>query len=273
MAQISKSQPMRPAEIELVEQVNDNTTDIATLTAGLANEITDRTNADTTLQNNIDAEATTRADADTALTNSLNAEVTARQELGTTVEELGTQLNQTNTNLTTEVTNRTDADTTLQGNIDAVAGNLTTETTNRETADTALDGRITTLDGKFPVANADLATNAVKEGNIADEQVTTSKLSAGIQSQLSFLASVPTIQYGTSNSVDVAGNSSADVTVSFGTTKTESPVVICGLQHSSGNLTCVVTQVTNLEFAARIFNLSNTDVTDVTLDYIALSGR
>lgn len=157
MAQISKSQPMRPAEIELVEQVNENTTNVATLTAGLANEITDRTNADTTLQNNIDSERNARVAADNTLT-----------------------------------------------------------------------------------------TN---------------------------LASVPSIQYGTSNSVDVTGNSSTDVTVSFGMTKTEAPVVICGLQHSSGNLTCVVTQVTNLEFAARIFNLSNTDVTGVTLDYIALSGR
>ena len=84
---------------------------------------------------------------------------------------------------------------------------------------------------------------------------------------------MPAIQYGTSNSVDIDSNGYADVTVSFSAAKTEAPVVICGIQHDSGNLNCVVTQVTNLQFAARIYNLGATSVTGVALDYITLSRR
>lgn len=151
------------------------------------------------------------------------------------------------------------------------------------------EGEIDTVDtvnamlGSFPlgtediadaqITNAKLAADAVTTDKILDGTINTSDLNTGIQNQLSFLASIPTIQYGTSNSVDVDGNSYAEVTVNFGTAKTEAPVVICGIQHDSSNLNCIVTQVTNLQFVARIYNLSSTSVTGVTLDYIALSGR
>jgi hypothetical protein len=52
--------------------------DISTVTAGLAQEILDRQSADTTLQTNINNEATARGNADTTLQNNINSEATTR---------------------------------------------------------------------------------------------------------------------------------------------------------------------------------------------------
>jgi hypothetical protein len=126
------------------------------LTTGLANEVTNRTNADTTLQNNINAEATTRANADSVLTTGLANEVTnriadvnAEEARALAAEGILT------TGLANEVTNRTNADTTLQNNINAEAltrsnrdtqlqNNITNESNQRIAGDRALSSRIDT---------------------------------------------------------------------------------------------------------------------------------
>ena len=256
---VSLQQPMRPTEIELVGLANQNE-------AAIAQEIVDRTStdnvlqtnidaeeaartaADTTLQNNIDAETTARESADTTLTNSLNAEITSRQELDTTVTKLGTQLNQTNTNLETEVTNRTTADSELQTSIDKV-------------------------NVKFPVSTGSIADSAVTSDKIADGTISTIDLDEGIQNQLSFLASVPDLEFGISGSFNVQASSYYDCTVAFTAAKTEAPIVNCGLQHATGSMTCIVTAVTNQQFTVRVFNLTTTDITAAKLYWLAISGR
>jgi hypothetical protein len=291
---VSLQQPMRPAEIALVELANTNETAIAqeiadriaadttlqnnidaeetarkaadtTLQANIDAEETARKAADTTLQANIDAEASARKAADTTLqsgitaeatareqadmvlTSSLNDEIAARQELDTTVTNLETQLNQTNTNLETEVTNRTTADSKLQASIDEV-------------------------NGKFPVTTDNIADNAITSDKIADGTINIIDLNTGIQNQLSFLASLPDLEFGTSNSFDVSASSYYDCTVTF-TAKTETPIVLCGLQHTTGNMAYIVTDVTNQQFNARVFNLTTADITGVTLDWLTISGR
>jgi hypothetical protein len=273
---VSLQQPMRPAEIDLVALANANEAAIAqeildreaadtTLQNNIDAEEAARTTADTTLQNNIDAEeaarttadttlqenitaeATAREQADTTLTSSLNDEITARQALDITVTNLGTQLNQTNTSLETEVTNRTNADSNLQASIDEI-------------------------NAKFPVATASIANDAITSDKILDGSINTIDLNDSIQNQLSFLASVPTLEFGTSNSFNVGASSYYDCTVTF-TAKTEAPIVLCGLQHATGNMTCIVTDVTNQQFNARVFNLTTTDITAVTLDWLTISGR
>lgn len=71
--EISKTQPMRSAEIALVDEVNEHDDtlirhqqSINTLTADLATEISDRELADTALRNRIAAEEQARAQADAA---------------------------------------------------------------------------------------------------------------------------------------------------------------------------------------------------------------
>ena len=209
---VSLQQPMRPAEIALVELANTNE-------ATIAQEIADRIAADTTLQNNIDAEETARKAADT----------------------------------------------TLQANIDA-------EASARKTADTTLQASIDEVNGKFPVTTDNIADNAITSDKIADGTINSIDLNTGIQNQLSFLASVPDLEFGISSSFDVSASSYYDCTVSF-TTKTEAPIVLCGLQHTTGNMAYIVTNVTNQQFNARVFNLTTADITGVTLDWLTISGR
>jgi hypothetical protein len=231
---------MRPAEIALVKLANTNE-------ATIAQEIADRIAADTALQSSITAEATAREQADTVLTGNLNDEIAARQKLDMAVTNLGTQLNQTNTDLEAEVTNRTTADSELQASIDEV-------------------------NGKFPVTTDNIADNAVTSDKIANGTINAIDLNTGIQNQLSFLASVPDLEFGTSNSFDISASSYYDCTVTF-TTKTEAPIVLCGLRHMMGNMTYIVTDVTNKQFKARVFNLTTADITGVTLDWLTISGR
>lgn len=302
MTTINRKQPMRPAEIDLLNQVDTNTADIATQTARLTQEIADRTNADNALQQNIDTEASTRADADTTLQNNIDTEESERKAADTTLQQ----------NIDAEKSERKEADTTLQANIntekaraESAENTLTTnlnseidrakgaeqanataisdETTARTNADTILQSSINEINAKFPVQTVNignaqvtsekLATNAVSTDIIIDKSITAAKLEQAIQDQLTFLQSVPAQELGTSNAIDVQANSNTSIDINFGSTKTEAPIVLCGLQHASVNLNCIVTEVTNQQFSVTVYNLSSTDVSGVTIDWLAISGR
>ena len=117
-----------------------------------------------------------------------------------------------------------------------------------------------------------IADNAITSDKIADGTINIIDLNTGIQNQLSFLASMPDLEFGTSNNFDVSAGSYYDCTVTF-TAKTEAPIVLCGLQHTTGSMTCIVTGVTNQQFNARVFNLTTADITGVTLNWLTISGR
>lgn len=282
MTTINRKQPMRPAEIDLLNQVDTNTADIATQTARLTQEIADRTNADNVLQHNIDAEAKTRGDADTTLQNNIDTEESERKTADTTLQQ----------NINNEASARQNADYALQANInaeqtraksaeDTITTNLNSEiyrakeaeqanataisdeTTARTNADTGLQSSINEINAKFPVQTV----------NIGDAQVTVAKLEQTIQNQLTFLQSVPVQEFGTSNTINVQANSNATIDINFGSTKTKAPIVLCGLQSASGNLSCIVSGVTNQQFSVTVYNNSNADVSGVTIDWLAISGR
>lgn len=191
--------------------------------------------------------------------------------------------NANETAIAQEIADRIAADTTLQANIDAEASarkaadtalqsDITAEATAREQADGKLQASIDEVNGKFPVTTDNIADNAITSDKIADGTINIIDLNTDIQNQLSFLASVPDLEFGTSNSFNVSANSYYDCTVTF-TTKTEAPIVLCGLQHTTGNMTYIVTDVTNQQFNARVFNLTTVDITGVTLDWLTISGR
>ena len=227
---VSLQQPMRPAEIALIELANANE-------AAIAQEITNREAADTTLQNNINSEETARKESDATLQANINAEANARET----------------------------ADTTLQNNINA-------EETARKQEDGKLQSGIDEINAKFPVATDSIADNAINSNKIADGTISAIDLDTDIQNQLSFLASLPVMEFGTSDSFDIQANSYYDCTVTFNT-KTTIPIVLCGLQHETGNMACTITSVTNQQFSARVFNLTATDITAAKIDWLAISGR
>lgn len=132
------------------------------------------------------------------------------------------------------------------------------------TTDKIADGAVTT---------DKLASGSVDNTALAQRSVNMAKLSTPIQNMLSFLQTVPSLEFGTSNSVDVPANSNTSVDVTFGSTKTEAPVVLCGVQHATAHLTCMVTATTNQQFSVTVYNDTSTDATGATVDYLAISGR
>lgn len=89
-------------------------------------------------------------------------------------------------------------------------------------------------------------------------------------------ASVPSMEYGTSNSIQtISGSSTVNVDITFGSAKTEAPVVFTSLQCPSQGvqLVCTVQSVTNTQASLSITNLGTVDVQNVTVDWLALSGR
>ena len=263
---VSLQQPMRPAEIALIELANANE-------AAIAQEITNREAADTTLQNNINSEETARKESDATLQANITAEANAREAADTTLQN----------NINSEETARKESDATLQSNITAEANareaadttlqnNITAETTARNQEDTKLQSGIDEINAKFPVATDNIADNSINSNKIADGTISAIDLDTDIQNQLSFLASLPVIEFGTSDSFDIQANSYYDCTVTFNT-KTTIPIVLCGLQHETGNMACTITSVTNQQFSARVFNLTATDITAAKIDWLAISGR
>lgn len=89
------------------------------------------------------------------------------------------------------------------------------------------------------------------------------------------VASTPSMEYGTSNSVSVPANAHTLVDVTFGTAKTEAPIVFTSVQHATAgvNLICTVQSVTNQQASLCVTNLGTTDVDNITVDWIAISGR
>ena len=284
MPTISKQQPMRPAEIDLVDQVNVNTVDIETNRKSLAQEVTDRTNADTALGNRITTETNDRKNTDNTLQANIDAEAQARKAADTTLtNNLNSEISRAKAAEQANATAISDEATRAKAAEQVNATAITDETTRAKAAEEANADNITTLQNKFPiktddigdlqVSNAKLAENAVTTDRITDKNVTAAKLEDSVQQQLTFLQSVPVMEFGTSNSVNVSANSNATVDITFKSVKTEAPVVLCGLQHSSGNLACVVSGVTNQQCSINVYNLTSTDVTGVTVDYLAISGR
>lgn len=106
---ISKVQPMRPAEIELIDLANG-------LETGLAQETADRKTADDTLQSNIDAEAKARSDTDTRLQQNIDTEAATRETADATLQKA----------IENEETNRVEGDKTLQQNIETTKTELQT---------------------------------------------------------------------------------------------------------------------------------------------------
>ena len=280
MGVINKTQPMREAEIDVVDYINGSLTNKlaeldatdAKLREDLTTETSQRQDADNTLQNNINAEATARQDADNVLQHNINneihnradadnklqqnidAEATARQDADNTLQA----------NIGAEVTARENADTQLQSNIDAEAGTrsaedakLTNDVSNNLT-------KITALENKFPVST----------DNMYDKAVTVDKLSEDLQTLVSFCKTLPDFEFGYSDAISIKAGSAETFSVTFTSAKSEVPAVIVSAQcNSDTNVNAKVKYVTTTGAAIDVYNNGTADVGNVTIDYLVLSGR
>lgn len=92
---------------------------------------------------------------------------------------------------------------------------------------------------------------------------------------LNVIKETPMLQFGTSNSVTVQAGSQASVDITFSSTTTEEPIVFTSLQHAQNytNLSCHVSSVTNQQASIIVVNNGSSDVENLTIDWLAVSGR
>ena len=271
MTVISKEQPMREGEIAVVDYINGALADKiveldatdAKLRADLTTETSERKAADTTLQNNIDSEATERLKQDTILQANIDAEAVLRDKADKVLQN----------NIDTETSERKDADTTLQNNIDTETQNRTTsdaalqlainnEQTARESADSSINTNITNINSdvsvlqkKFPIAKESLDTN--------------------LQNTVKFANSLPDIEYGISNQFIAPAKGFIEVEVTFSNSKSVEPIII-GVLNVNANSKFIGCYVKYVSFSGAtfvIFNDTDSEVTNINIDWLAISGR
>ncbi len=128
------------ADEALSTRITNNSNAISTDAANLAQEIIDRGNADTALQTDINTRA-----SQTSLNNEINTRIADDLALGVRITDNTNLIGTTRAELAQEITDRTNADATLQSDINsrATQASLTSEVNTRTADDLALGVRIT----------------------------------------------------------------------------------------------------------------------------------
>jgi len=175
---------MKDADDKLDAQVKVNAD-------GLGAEITNRTNADNTLQSNIDSEAATRLSNDNTLQSNIDSEESSRiaadgaiqSELDATQAGAGLNVDGTYTanassNFIAAATSMKDADDKMDAQIKVNTDGLAAEVTNRTNADSTLQSNIDSE------AATRLANDNTLQSNIDAEETSRIAADAGIQSEL-----------------------------------------------------------------------------------------
>lgn len=292
---IDKTQPMREAEIAIADWINEHKEDVvnetarakaaeqvlqnnintetnrakaaeSTLTTSINNEVTRAKAAESTLTTNLNTEVTRAKGAESTLTTNLNAEVTrakgAESTLTTSISDEVTRAKSAEstltTNLATETTRATQAESGLQAAINS-------EYTRANTAETGLNTAITAVNNRFPVKTAD----------IGDEQVTEAKLDGTLQSELSFLRTIPGFEFGYSEAVSVPASGTTSVEITFKETFASTPQVFTEIMCNTLNniLVSHVTYVDTKKATIKLYNGGVGAVSNVTVDYLAIGGR
>ena len=289
MTVISKEQPMREGEIAVVDYINGALADKiveldatdAKLREDLTTETSERKTSDTTLQNNIDTEAAERVKQDTILQANIDAEAVLRDKADKVLQN----------NIDTETSERKDADTTLQNNIDTetserkaadttLQNNIDTETQNRTTSDAALQLAINNEQTARENADSSINTNITNinsDVSVLQEKFPIAKesLDTNLQNTVKFANSLPDIEYGISNQFVAPAKGFIEVEVTFSNSKSVEPIVI-GILNVNANSKFIGCYVKYVSFSGAtfvIFNDTDSEVTNINIDWLAISGR
>lgn len=160
---ISKTQPMRPAEIAVIDAVNN-----------LHVDITDE--IDTTVRSYTDPKFATVNNNVSALDTRVTTLDSATSTLGITLNEYQAQFEASIANVTRSLNYLESLITTLQINVNSSVAAL-------QDADTAITGRLDTIEGLIPSMQGDISTNsgsiATLDSTVAALQTTLNSYSAG----------------------------------------------------------------------------------------------
>ena len=247
---INKTQPMREAEQDIADYLN------GTVAPYMVTETQERKDADT-------AEASTRQKADETLQTNINTEASTRQKADETLQtNLSNASTQLSAAIATEITERKQADTDLKNDLQA---SLNSEISARSDADSLLQGNIDLVNDKFPI----------KTDNIGTAQVTKVKLHESLQQQMTFLETVPNMEFGYLNLGSIGAGSTITQQLTFSEAKTEAPFAFCSVVVNSDatGLTARVKYTTTTDAMFIIANNGTTAVSNATLDYLIISGR
>ena len=276
---INKTQPMREAEQDIADYLNGTVapymvTETQERKDADTTEASTRQKADETLQTNINAEASTRQKADETLQTNINTEaerakaaestnaqaiLNEQQRATDALSEASAQLSAA---IATEITERKQADNDVKNDLQA---SLNSEISARSDADSLLQGNIDLVNDKFPI----------KTDNIGAAQVTKAKLHESLQQQMTFLETVPSIEFGYINLGSIAAGKSITQQLTFSEAKTEAPFAFCTIVVNSDatGLTARVKYTTTTDAMFIINNGGTTSVSNATLDYLIISGR
>lgn len=201
-----------------------------------------------------DAQASTNKQLQTnidAVQTNLDAEVARAKGIEKVMGE-------TDADLYDRITNEVDRATKAENELDE-------DVQSQHSQILALQDRCGTIEKKFPV----------ESGNIADKAVLVSKLSDELQSLVAFVNTLPDMEFGYLDVGSLDANSTQTVQLEFTTTKTEAPFVFCTLVANSDatNFDARVKYTTTTGATFLLANHSSNLVTNVTLDYLVISGR
>lgn len=90
----------------------------------------------------------------------------------------------------------------------------------------------------------------------------------------STVETIPDMEFGYETVDTIDANGVAMVTINFGTAKAEEPLVLTGVyQNGSNRLRSKVSYATTTVANVYVYNDSDTSASNVTLDWVAISGR
>lgn len=111
-------------------------------------------------------------------------------------------------------------------------------------------------------------------GNTNDAAISVSELDSSLQSNLSFLESMPEIEFGYSDVGTIPAGSSVTKHVTFANVKAEAPCFIpVAYQNGDGKVFAKVKYTTTTEAVVVLFNIGDDQATNVTFDWVSFAGR
>ena len=118
-------------------------------------------------------------------------------------------------------------------------------------------------------------TKAEFDAEVNRAQTVEQGLETRLQSIEAICQVLPSIEFGYSQeSNTIPANSSVKAIVNLSETKVEPPSVFVDVQaNTNSEVSSVVMWVTTTQFQVALHNSSNSDVQNVTFDYLILSGR
>lgn len=282
---ISKQQPMREAEIAFINALDNGDfverDELETIKQELESDVDIKIEKILPIEtNNIEDEAITSSKISKLAVNSdnLNLQSVSTAQLkdsAVTTAKIG-NVAVTNAKLATNAVNT----------INIIDGAVTDTKINANTisfaklSNVCVDSIFSNLkyrmnNGLFRVPLGGVDEYAITNLNLANNTITQSKLAEDLSTLIDFLKTIPNMQFDYSpESYTIPANSTETVTITFASELTTTPSVFVDTQANVNSMIySSVKSVTTTGFDVILKNDSDSEVSNITFDYLVLSAR